>query len=306
MKDVNLETIIDMQSWCKTWPPNGSSRIRAKSKLHKKPRESLQKFLEPTIGKLKVICTDNSQECGKSCEGLSWNQFTPTPNRSETDGIAERAVRRIKEGTSAVLLQSGLDEKWWADSMECYCYLRNIQDLLSDGKTLHERRFAVPSNGPVIPFGAMAEYHIISAKDLSRLHQFGPKVLSGIFFGYALHAERIWKGDIEELEQVDASEINARRLDAKEVSTPMSGEKCMFPIADGTVKLSGRDQVLRTSTLIHLNPGSHRPRRRTRKSSRRENQTDLLQPHFETHRGVMVMLGMISGPSQAILFTVIT
>ena len=40
-----------------------------------------------------------------------------------------RAVRRIKEGTSAVLLQSGLDENWWADSMECYCCLRNVQDL---------------------------------------------------------------------------------------------------------------------------------------------------------------------------------
>ena len=33
--------------------------------------------------------------------------------------IAERAVRRVKEGTSAVLLQSGLNESWWADSMEC-------------------------------------------------------------------------------------------------------------------------------------------------------------------------------------------
>ena len=44
-------------------------------------------------------------------------------------------MRRVKEGISAVLLQSGLDESWWADSMECYTYLRNIQDLLSDGKT---------------------------------------------------------------------------------------------------------------------------------------------------------------------------
>ena len=35
-----------------------------------------------------------------------------------------------------VLLQSGLDGKWWADSMECDCYLRNIQDLLSDGRTV--------------------------------------------------------------------------------------------------------------------------------------------------------------------------
>ena len=121
-----------------------------------------------------------------------------------------------------MLLQSGLDEKWWAESMECYCYLRNIQDLLPDGKTPHERRFGKPFNGSVIPFGAMVEYHPISAKDMSRLHQFGPKVLPVVFLGYALHAGRIWKGDnivadIAELEQMDVSELHARRLNAKEV-----------------------------------------------------------------------------------------
>ena len=31
-------------------------------------------------------------------------------------------MRRVKEGTSAVLLQSGLDENWWADSVEGYTY----------------------------------------------------------------------------------------------------------------------------------------------------------------------------------------
>ena len=61
--------------------------------------------------------------------------------------------------------------------MECYCCVRNIQDLLSDGKTPFERRFGIPCDGPVLPFGAMVEYHPISAKDLSRLHPFGPKVL---------------------------------------------------------------------------------------------------------------------------------
>ena len=60
--------------------------------------------------------------------------------------------------------------------------------------------------------------------------------------------------DIEELEQMDASEIHAKRLNAKEVLTPMSGEKFIFPIADGTVKLSGGDQVLRNSTLIRARP----------------------------------------------------
>ena len=104
------------------------------------------------------------------------------------NGTAERAVRRIEEGTSAVLVQSGLDEKWWVDSIECYCYLRSMQDLFSDGKTPHERRFGEPFKGPIIPFGSMVEYHPISAKDLSRLHQFGKKVLPSIFFGYVLYA----------------------------------------------------------------------------------------------------------------------
>ena len=72
--------------------------------------------------------------------------------------------------------------------MECYCFLRNIQDLLSDGKTPYERRFGVSLNGPIIPFKAVVEYHPISAKDLSRLHQFGPKVLRRKFLSCALHA----------------------------------------------------------------------------------------------------------------------
>ena len=104
--------------------------------------ESLRKFLEP-LEKPKVVYTDNPLEIGKSSEDFSWNHRTSTPHRSETNGIAERA-RRILEGTSAVLLQSGLDEKWWTDCMECYCHLRNVQDLLADGKTPYEKRFGEP------------------------------------------------------------------------------------------------------------------------------------------------------------------
>ena len=114
------------------------------------------KFLEPTR-KPKVVYTGNPSEFGKSCEELSWNHCTSTPHRSETNGTAERAMRRVKEDTFTVLLQSSLDEKWWADSVECPCHLRNIQDLLSDGNTPYESRFGEPE-GQVIPFGAMVEY----------------------------------------------------------------------------------------------------------------------------------------------------
>ena len=72
-----------------------------KTKTSQETQRSLQKFLEPDR-KPKVIYTDNSLEFGKACEDLSWNHCTSTPHRSETNGIAERAVRRVKEGTSAV------------------------------------------------------------------------------------------------------------------------------------------------------------------------------------------------------------
>ena len=228
-----------------------------KNKTSQETQRSLQKFLEPER-KPKVIYTDNSLEFGKACEDLSWNHCTSTPHRSETNGIAERAVRRVKEGTSAVLLQSGLNESWWADSMECYTYLRNVTDLLSDGKTPYERRFGQPFKGPIIPFGSLVEYHPITAKDQSRIHQFGKKVLPGLFLGYALYAGGIWKGDVliadlEELETMDASEIYSKRLNAKEVIFPKQGE-FIFPIADGRIKTPGGDQELRTSTLVRHRP----------------------------------------------------
>ena len=294
----NAVVVQDLATqWIQSYP--------CKTKTSQEAKRSLQKFLEPNR-KPEVIYTDNSPEFGKSCEELSWNHCTSTPHRSQTNGIAERAVRRIEEGTSVVLLQAGLDEKWSADSMECYCYLRHIKDLLSDGKTPYERRFGVPLNGPVIPFGAMVKYHTISAKDLSRLHQFGPKVLPGIFLGCTFFAGGIWKGDIlvadiDELEQMDASEIYAKKLNAKEVLTPMSGEQYIFLIADGTFKLSGGDQVLRTSTLMLDRPGRGQEQGNLQGESDESSSTPLRDSSWYDGEARNDFC-----PFQATLFTVIT
>ena len=143
--------------------------------------------------------------------------------------------------------------------MECYTYLRNVTDLLSDGKTPYERPFGQPFEGLTIPFGSLVEYHPITAKDQSRVHQFGKEVLPGLFLGYALYVGRIWKGDVlvadlEELETMDASEIYSKRLNAKEVIFPKEKGEFIFPIADGRIKPLGGDQDLRTSTLVRHRP----------------------------------------------------
>ena len=193
---VNLEIITDMQSWCRTQPLNGSRRIRAKQEHHKKPREACKKFLEPDRNP-KVIYTDNSLEFGKACEDLSWNHCTSTPHRSESNVIAEREVRRVKEGTFAVYcckrvqMKVGGQMLW---NVTPICETSQIYYLM--GKTPYERRFGQPCKGPIIPFGSLVEYHPLTAKDQSRIHHCGKKVLPGLFFGYALYAGGIWKGDV--------------------------------------------------------------------------------------------------------------
>ena len=156
-----------------------------KTKTSQETERSLQKFLE-LVGKPEVIYTDNSLEFRKACEDLSWNHCTSTPHRSETTGIAQRAVRRVKEGTSAVVLQMKIGGQipWNAFLI---CETSQIYYLM--GKTPYERRFGQPFKGPIIPFDSLVEYHPITAKDQSRIHQFGKKVLPGLFLGYALFSE---------------------------------------------------------------------------------------------------------------------
>ena len=203
-----------------------------KTKTTQETQRSLQKYLESDRNP-KVICTDNSLEFGKACEDLSWNHCTSTPHRSETNGIAERAVRRVKEGSSAVLLQSGLNESWWQIlwNVTPICETSQFSNLM--GRRLMKDVFGQPFKGPIIPFGSLVEYHPVTAKDQSRIHQFGKKVLPGLFLGYALYAGGIWKGDVlvadlEELETMDASEIYSKRLNAKEVIFPKEKDNLFF------------------------------------------------------------------------------
>ena len=59
----------------------------------------------------------------------------------------------------------------------------------------------------------MVEYYPMSARNQSRLHQFG-KVLPGIFLGYALSAGGFWKEDIlvADIEEVKKTWIRQKSI----------------------------------------------------------------------------------------------
>ena len=192
-----------------------------KTKTSQETDKNLRKFFSSRHTE-KVIYINNALEFGKFCEELSWNHRTSTPHRFETNAIGERAVRRGKEGTSAVLSQSGSDENGGLIQWSAIAICEMFKTSFRMRNTSYERRFGEPFKGPIIPVGAVVRYHLVPIRDQSRLHQFGKNVLSPIFLGCALIAVRIWTGytliaDFEELEKFDASEVYPRRSNAKEV-----------------------------------------------------------------------------------------
>ena len=101
-------------------------------------------------------------------------------------------------------------------------------------------------------FGAMVEYHSISVRDQSRLHQLGKNVLFEIFLGYELidrgvNLERrrsdcgIWKNwTIWTHQKLILNESNRKKKWSLQRE-----KKFMFPKAVGTAKLFGRDSAFR-------------------------------------------------------------
>ena len=126
----------------------------------------------------------------------------------------------------------------------------------------------------------MVEYHPVSAKDQSRLHQFGTKVLPGFFFFSAMYwmreesgKETLWSQTLKNWRRW-TSELHARRLNAKEVLTPQRSGNFIFLVADGTVKTFGGDSVWEHPPQ----PGSDRNEAKNKKFFKEIQMNGMLHP----------------------------
>ena len=91
--------------------------------------------------KVSRIYTHGSGELAEACAKLEWPHDVSTPYRPQTNGVAERAVRRVLEGTRSILLASGLSHEWWPTASECFAFLSNVTDTNSEGMTPFQMRF---------------------------------------------------------------------------------------------------------------------------------------------------------------------
>ena len=97
---------------------------------------------------------DNAPELVSACRVLGYRHHLSTENRHQSNGVAERKIRRILEGTRAVLHDSGLSRRYWHLVMRCHCALHNFVDVWKLDKTLYELRFNGTCNGQLIPVGS--------------------------------------------------------------------------------------------------------------------------------------------------------
>ena len=73
------------------------------------------------------LYTDGALEIVKSGKNLRTCHDTSTPYRSATNGIAEREIRNVLEGTRTLLENSGLPTSYWPYASRCFCHHANIR-----------------------------------------------------------------------------------------------------------------------------------------------------------------------------------
>ena len=106
------------------------------SRISYEEQRCCRNYIMSANQKPRRISTGDSKELIEACQDIPWNHDMNTPHRQETNGVAERAVRRVKGRTAAMVVQSDV---WRKNTMEPYCSnLRNVRDTMAGDRTACE------------------------------------------------------------------------------------------------------------------------------------------------------------------------
>ena len=88
--------------------------------------------------KIQAFYCDNAHELIGAARKCGWRCATATTGIHQTNGLAERMVRKSKEGGRCNIVQSGLSGKWWPEGIRTYCFAHSVE--LLDGDSPYNRR----------------------------------------------------------------------------------------------------------------------------------------------------------------------
>ncbi len=160
----------------------------AYSKSANESIEAMHHFVSATdtVG---TFYSDNSGELAAACKHLNWRHRNALEGKPETNSVAERAVRTVKEGVRCILSQAGLPPSFWPEACRYFCHAFNIcgPDGTSPWELRHNNG---PFNGHVLPFGARVHFMPNVTRD-ERL-AFDPAMQTGLFLGWEIQAGGVW------------------------------------------------------------------------------------------------------------------
>ena len=145
-------------------------------------KRSLLHFTGPDA-RVKTFHSDNAWELVAAARELGWIHSTATPGHPQSNGVAERFVRTVLEGTRTLLLHAGMEHRWWRYAARCFTFALNVATHQGGRTPWHKRHhFIFP--GQLIPFGALVIYKPTPTKPSLQPRKFEPKGRHGIFLGY--------------------------------------------------------------------------------------------------------------------------
>ncbi len=116
-----------------------------------------------------------------------------TQGQPQSNGRAERLVRRTMEGTKTLLLQAGLPGAFWPYAMKAYCFAQNTEVIDGDS-AWHKRHAQGHFDGPAIPFGCLVDFKP-QKEDAKLIDKGDPDTVPGVFLGYKLLPGGLWQGE---------------------------------------------------------------------------------------------------------------
>jgi transposase InsO family protein len=161
--------------------------------LLKSKDEAIEKFVlykteveNQLDAKIKMIRSDRGGEYvepfGQYCAEQGIIHETTAPYSPQSNGVAERKNRTLKEMMNAMFLSSGLPQNMWGEAILTANYLLNKIPKKKVDKTPYELWKGVkPSYTYLRMWGCLAKVMIPLPKKL----KIGPKTVDCIFIGYA-------------------------------------------------------------------------------------------------------------------------
>jgi hypothetical protein len=178
-----------------------------KANIHTKA--GMKHFVGPNR-KPKLTYSDNAPEYISSLTEENWTFDTATTGRSESNGVAERAVEDVKQGTTSSLLQGGMFPEHWPTASEHYCHSNNITPD-ENGVTpwaLHHTLGDFP--GLHIPYCAKIYFYPVPAK-AKALPRHQENAIPGLFVGWKLGSGGKWNGEYIVFDYSKIDKFNFKR-----------------------------------------------------------------------------------------------